>query len=237
MFGRKKTVEPSSQPQPLPQAQAQPQVQSQPQAAMAPPPQPAAAPVGAAAQAGMPHNGAQQAAAPQAAAPPPLSAEEAQRRAVMVVRQSVAFAQMVTLLLRSPRHRQLTLADLEWVIVPPLLLGQFAIAEAKAQPDGPPTPVAMALWAAVTPEVDKRLSEDLANPIRLRPEEWRCGEILWLVDAVGEPRILAGLLKQVTETTFKGRELKVRQSGADGKVVVAVLAAQNAGATSAPAAA
>jgi hypothetical protein len=34
--------------------------------------------------------------------------------------------------------------------------------------------------------VDKRLSENLTAPIRLRPDEWKSGDILWLVDAIGD---------------------------------------------------
>ena len=223
MFGRKKAAEAPSQPHPATQSQTEPQPMARPEAQAQPqlasthrvePVDPVAPPAGP-----PPHPGAPQ----QPGAAPALSPEEAQRRAVIVVRQSVAFAQMVTMLMRSGRHRQLAISDLEWLIVPPLMLGQFAVAEAKAQADGPSTPVAMVLWATVSPEVDQRLSADLANPIRLRPEEWRCGETLWLIDAVGEPRVLAGLLKQITETAFAGRILKVRQSGADGKVVVAAL--------------
>jgi cytolysin-activating lysine-acyltransferase len=78
----------------------------------------------------------------------------------------------------------------------------------------------MALWASVSADVDKKLSENLHLPIRLRPDEWRSGDVLWLIEAVGDPRAVPQLLKQLVETTFKGREVKIRVVGENGKVIV-----------------
>ena len=125
--------------------------------------------------------------------------------------------------MRSPRHKHLSLADLEWLVLPPLLAGNFRIAEAKSKPNGVPVAFAVVLWASVSTEVDRRLSEDLDKPIRLQPKEWRSGDIVWLIDAVGDPRLLPQFLKRLNETTFKGREVKVRRRGHDGKPTLGVL--------------
>jgi cytolysin-activating lysine-acyltransferase len=53
--------------------------------------------------------------------------------------------EMVWLLSQSPIHRHLSLADLEWLIMPPLLLEQFRVFRGEA------TPVGLALWAYLTP--------------------------------------------------------------------------------------
>src|SRR5215813_6821527 len=153
------------------------------------------------------------------------STKEAQRQAVSAIRQSVAFAQIVTVLMRSPRYRHYTLGDLEWLVVPALKTGQWRVVGTQSKQNGVSFPVAVALWARVSPEVDKKLSENLHVPIKLRPDEWQSGDILWLVDAVGEPRVVPQLLKQLVETSFKGREAKVRAAGEDGKISVRRLAA------------
>ena len=153
------------------------------------------------------------------AAAGPIS-EEARRRAAAAVRHSLAFAQIVSILMHSPRYRHYTLGDLEWLVLPPLLTGQCSVAEAKSKDNGAPVPVAVALWASVSPEVDQRLTETLNTPIRLRPDEWRSGDILWLIDAVGDRRVVPGLLKQLADNTLKGREIKVRGRGEGGKVEV-----------------
>jgi hemolysin-activating ACP:hemolysin acyltransferase len=152
-----------------------------------------------------------------------MSPEEAKQRVEQEMRQSIAFAQIVTLLLRSPVYRHYSLSDLEWLVIPALMTGQFAVAEAKTQEDGPPFPVAMALWALVSPEIDRRLSENLAAPIRIRPDEWRSGDILWLVDAVGDNRALPDFVKHLAASAFKDRAAKVRQIDANGKPMVGTI--------------
>jgi hemolysin-activating ACP:hemolysin acyltransferase len=157
------------------------------------------------------------------AAPPADPA--ARRRAAIAVRHSLAFAQIVSVLMRSPQHSRYPIAALQWLVLPPLLTGQFGVAEARSKQGGAAAPIAVALWARVSPEVDKRLSENLDKPVQLRPREWRSGDILWLVEAVGDQRALPPFLKRLGETVFKGRDVKVRRRGADGKVSVATLAA------------
>src|SRR5215470_983954 len=149
-----------------------------------------------------------------------VASEEARRRAAAAVRHSLAFAQIVSILMHSPRYRHYTLGDLEWLVLPPLLTGQCSVAEAKSKENGTSIPVAVALWASVSAEVDRRLAENLNTPIRLRPDEWRSGDILWLIDAVGDRRVVPGLLKQLADNTLKGREIKVRGRGEGGKVEV-----------------
>src|SRR5262245_1425088 len=162
--------------------------------------------------------------------------EEARRRAAAAVRHSLAFAQIVSILMHSPRYRHYTLGDLEWLVLPPLLTGQCSVAEAKSKDNGASVPVAVALWASVSPEVDQRLTENLNTPIRLRPDAWRSGDILWLIAAVGDRRVVPGLLNQLAGNTLKGREIKVRGRGEGGKVEVKNLQATLQQAAAAPAA-
>ena len=75
------------------------------------------------------------------------------------------------------------------------------------------------LWAFVSEEIDKRLS-DLSAPVRLKPNEWRSGDIPWIVLATGDTRVLAGLIQELTKSVFKDRQPKMRARGADGKVSV-----------------
>src|SRR5437899_6030120 len=59
--------------------------------------------------------------------------KEAQRLAVSAIRQSVAFAQIVTVLMRSPRYRHYALGDLEWLVVPALATGQWRVVRAQSK--------------------------------------------------------------------------------------------------------
>jgi hemolysin-activating ACP:hemolysin acyltransferase len=138
--------------------------------------------------------------------------------ATSTVRQvDVTLGQIVTILMRSPQHRERPLADLEWLVLPAILSGQFRVAQ--AQQSGTAVPVGVALWASVSTPVDQRLS-DLSVPWRLQPDEWRSGDIPWLVELVADPVTQQALLKHLGETVFKGRGIKMRVRDADGKAQI-----------------
>lgn len=141
------------------------------------------------------------------------------------IRKSVAFTQIVSLMMRAPLHKQHTLADLEWMLLPAFQRDQFKIAEAKA--DNLNVPAGFVLWASVSPEVDQRLSESLEAPLRLKPDEWNSGTILWLVEAVGDPRAIKELLKTCRDTLPGGKEAKLRTASREGVVTLTTLGALN----------
>jgi cytolysin-activating lysine-acyltransferase len=148
-----------------------------------------------------------------------LDAEEAKKRAAAAKQIAAAFGEFVTLLMRSPADKHHTLGDLEWLLVPGLMHRQFALAEAQSKETGMVSPVGGVLWAFVSEEVDKRLS-DVATPLRLKPNEWRSGDIPWIILASGDMRVLAGLIQQLNATVFKGSKPKMRVRGRDGKLSV-----------------
>jgi hemolysin-activating ACP:hemolysin acyltransferase len=160
----------------------------------------------------------------------PAIPEKDRQKALAALRNSLAFTQIIGVLMRSEHYKHYTLGDLEWLVVPPMLAGQYRIGEAKPKAGGS-IPVAVVLWASVSADVDKRLEQIGRAPIRLRPDEWTSGDILWLVHAAGEPRFVRPVLKQLSETAFKGREVKFRGFSKDGKPEVQLLAAnaQNRG--------
>jgi cytolysin-activating lysine-acyltransferase len=129
----------------------------------------------------------------------------------------VTLGQIVTILMRSPQHRERPLADLEWLVLPAVLSGQYRVAQ--AQQSGIAVPVGVALWASVSTAVDQRLS-DLSAPWRLQPDEWRSGEIPWLVELVADTPTQQALLNHLGETVFKGRGIKMRVRDAEGKTQI-----------------
>ena len=141
--------------------------------------------------------------------PPAVSEEMRQKLAASEMQFALTFTRVVSVLLRSSHYKHYTLSDLEWLVMPPILTRQCAVLHAEA--GGLPVPVAVALWASVSPEVDGRLSQNVARPIRLRPDEWRSGEILWLIDVVGSAEASRQLLSRLQQEVFKGRQVKLRQ--------------------------
>jgi cytolysin-activating lysine-acyltransferase len=134
------------------------------------------------------------------------------------VRQvDVTLGQIVTILMHSPQHKHRPLADLEWLVLPAILSGQCRVAQ--VQQAGIAVPVGVALWASVSTAVDQRLS-DLSAAWRLESDEWRSGNIPWLVELVADAPTQQALLKHLGETDFKGRGIKMRVRGADGKTQI-----------------
>jgi cytolysin-activating lysine-acyltransferase len=159
-----------------------------------------------------------------------------------------SFAQVVAVLMRDRNFRQMRLADLEWLVLPPIMAGQFRLAQMPAPPQpgargsapagaqgakgadaGVLVPVAAALWARVSATIDKQLSEGLDKVVRLGPADWASGDNVWLMAVGGDQRVLPKFIDQLAKTEFKGQRVKMRVRGPDNTVVVRTLG------TSAPA--
>jgi cytolysin-activating lysine-acyltransferase len=79
------------------------------------------------------------------------------------------------LMTQSPRHQAVPLGDLEWLLMPAILLRQFRIFYSGEQPVG------VALWALADDLVAKRID---ANDKRLAAVEWKSGTNMRIVDIV-----------------------------------------------------
>jgi len=154
--------------------------------------------------------------------------EELKKRAEVWQRLATTRGELVALMLRSPRHRDEQLSDLSWLMFPPLRTSQYALIRAQSKAHGTTSPIAAVFWATVSSEVDKRLSEKLDEPIRLAPAEWKSGDILWLVEAVGHARGIAALVQRLRAREWKDKPVKARVKGANGGVEVSVTEPQAA---------
>jgi cytolysin-activating lysine-acyltransferase len=145
-----------------------------------------------------------------------------------------SFSQVIAVLMRDQNFRNMRIADLEWLVLPPIMAGQFRLAHMPAPPrpgekpnpadkGGVLVPVAVALWARVSPQIDKGLSENLDKPVRLKTNQWASGNIIWLMAVAGDRRAIPKFLEQLKEKEFKGQEVKMRANAGDGKVVVKTL--------------
>lgn len=186
------------------------------------PPAAAALPATAQAPAAIAANASAPAAVANAA--PALAPEEMERRKQMSRHISATFGEIVSLLMRQPATKHHALADLEWLVLPPLIANQFSVAEAQSKSQGFMTPIAVVLWARVSAEVDQRLAESLDKPVRLTPAEWTSGDILWLIEASGEPRALQALLQRLGKGRWQGNNVKFRGRDKEGRVTVHTLA-------------
>lgn len=136
---------------------------------------------------------------------------------------SASIGDIVVVFSRSPRHKHYSLADIEWLIVPAVVTGQAYIAELQHKEHGGRAPVAAVLWASVSNEIDQRLSTNPGERIRLKPDEWKSGAHLWIVDVAGDPRAIAGALADLAAARFRERQVKLVTSDEQGAPYVATL--------------
>ncbi|MCB1520363.1 MAG: toxin-activating lysine-acyltransferase [Hyphomicrobiaceae bacterium] len=162
----------------------------------------------------------QDAAPSQMAGQPPTLSDEAKRNLIKSKMIGATFGGIVMLLMRSPEFRGLRLADLEWLVLPALTRQQFAILESHEAKLQATAPVAAVLWAMVSPDVDKRLSTNLTEPMKLSLEEWSSGDIPWIIAAAGEKQALGLLLRELTSKKLAAVSPKIRVKDANGRVAI-----------------
>jgi len=151
-------------------------------------------------------NGATPADAAKAAA-----AQKALEAKIRQVSQSIAaaYGEIVALLARAPKYRHYSLADLEWLVAPPLLANQFRLASGKVKGKaGLQLPLGVAFWAFVSPEVAANLEAQQKDGamFRLAPQEWKSGEIPWLLDIVAAPEVAKVMYEQLKDSVFAGKQ-------------------------------
>jgi hemolysin-activating ACP:hemolysin acyltransferase len=121
------------------------------------------------------------AAAPQA--DPEIAKKVAQLR--LQVRES--FGKVVMAMMMLPRYRHQTVADLQHLVLEPLIRDRIAVAH-SGQADPELSDIAgLAIWASVSEEVDAQIREQVRAgvfPVRLKADDWASGSINWLLDVI-----------------------------------------------------
>jgi cytolysin-activating lysine-acyltransferase len=101
--------------------------------------------------------------------------------------------QLTLAMMNLPRYRHQSLADLRHLILDPLTRDRIAMARSK-QGSGEDATVGVAIWASVSAAVAAKIAEQVKAgvfPIRLAPEDWSSGDLIWLIDLIAPNRQLA----------------------------------------------
>jgi cytolysin-activating lysine-acyltransferase len=122
--------------------------------------------------------------------------------------------ELVWLLAQSPGHKHLFLADLEWLIMPPILLNQFRVFHADGKPVG------FAIWAKCSAPIEERLATGMT---RMQPPDWQSGPALWIVDLVAPFGHVGVMLDDLRKTVFADQEVRYVQRDAAGNATVEVM--------------
>lgn len=119
----------------------------------------------------------------------------------------------VWLMTHSDSHKHLFLADLAWLVLPPIMGRQFRIFKTGDRP------FAFVTWALLDEDGEKRL---LAGQPRVRPGDWRAGDRLWVIDVVAPFGGADGVLTHLKQRLFKERRVMTLRPGPAGGGTAAI---------------
>ena len=127
------------------------------------------------------------------------------------VRES--FGKIVMAMMGLPRHRHQTLADLQPLVLEPLIRDRIAIAHPKTPEHAALSDIAgVAIWASVSDEVDLKIREQIQTgsfPIRLKAEDWNSGPVNWLLDVIAPDRQATGQVIANFRQVVKEGDLRI----------------------------
>jgi len=119
------------------------------------------------------------------------------------------FGSISWLMLQSPAHRYLFIADYEWLVMPALQLKQFRVIRNDNKP------IAYISWAYINEETESRIKKQGAP--KLAPHEWNNGDGIWIIDVVTPFGGGLQILQKLQEIDFKDKQVNLLRPRKDGK--------------------
>lgn len=156
-------------------------------------------------------NGSEAEAAVAAAAVPAQGIDPEIAAKIAAVRTHIreSFGKVAMAMMMLPRYRNQTLADLQHLVLEPLMRDRVAIAYPGGDKAGPLADMAgLAIWASVNEDADARIREQIQAgtfPVRLKSEDWNSGDINWLLDVVApDQRTTANVIANFKQVVKEG---------------------------------
>ena len=144
---------------------------------------------------------------------PELSPEVAKKIAEVRAQVRESFGKITMAMMGLPRYRSQTLADLQHLILDPLIRDRVAIAYPNGKDRSELTDIAgVAIWASVSEEVDAKIRDQIKGgsfPIRLKPDDWTSGEINWLFDVIAPDQKTTADVIANFKQVVKGGDLRL----------------------------
>ena len=115
-------------------------------------------------------------------------------------------------------YRHQTLADLQHLVLEPLIRDRVAIAQRDGKNAAEQDIAGVAIWASLSDEAEGRLRDQIkggAWPVRLKPEDWTSGQNNWLIDVIATDKaatasVIANFGKVAKEGSLKLHPLITR---------------------------
>ena len=167
-------------------------------------------------QASQPPNSEQSGGAPPASSASTTGRSTGAAKSFLTAPVAESLGKVVSILMFSRRFQGMTLRELSNIILPPVMANQYIVAQVKAQERDVTIPVGLLLWAQLSDELDQKLIAENGSEALLSGNEWKSGNNLWIIETVGQQKIVKAMVRQLMEGAFKGRPFKFRTRSADG---------------------
>jgi hemolysin-activating ACP:hemolysin acyltransferase len=141
--------------------------------------------------------------------PQPLDPEVARKIAQVRSQVRESFGKVVMAMMMLPRYRNQTVADLQHLVLEPLIRDRVAIAYPGGSEENALADITgLAIWASVSEEADGRIREQISAgtfPLRLKAEDWTSGDINWLIDVIApDPKTTARVIANFKQVVKEG---------------------------------
>jgi cytolysin-activating lysine-acyltransferase len=125
-------------------------------------------------------------------------AQLAREQAQAVLQKLPLLGPVVWLMMQQGPTRHTFVADLEWRVLPALVLDQAKLYMKDS------LPLAFATWARLSHAAAERFRQP---PYRLAPADWKSGDQIWLVDVIAPFGGANDVLKDLRENVFPASRL------------------------------
>ncbi|MBX9925426.1 MAG: toxin-activating lysine-acyltransferase [Hyphomicrobiaceae bacterium] len=134
---------------------------------------------------------------------------------------SAVLGDFVLLLSRVAPYSSMPLQAIPAMVGPAVASGQFAVLHQQDRTSGRVSPVAVALWASLSDELDRTMMQP-EGAVSMSESDWTSGPHKWIVEAVGSSaEAIETMLQRLSQKELAGQIVKRRMPGSDGRWVVA----------------
>lgn len=126
--------------------------------------------------------------------------EHIHRQSLKILKCLPAMGPVIMLYMQSSHRRFQFIGDLEWLLLPPMVSGQCKLYMKKEYP------ISFISWAFLDEAAEKRLFQ---NGGKLRPEDWKCGDSLWIIDIVAPFGSVENMLRDFRKNEFPNQIIRL----------------------------
>lgn len=142
------------------------------------------------------------------AAAPQLDPEVLAKIATLRQHVRESFGKVAMAMMMLPRYRQQTLADLQHLVLEPLVRDRVAIAQRGGDKAVSEDVAGIAIWASLSDEAEGRLRDQIRGnmwPVRLRADDWTSGSNNWLIDVIApDAKSIASVIANFKQVVKEG---------------------------------